>query len=306
MAARLIELKGSLDFTKGPSGTDGKGVALVVDAANQDEAYAVAIAFFPPIVAGIPRGSITVKEECADVYAIDVDYRNAVPTENSPTAGNSPADARPPAAGGNNAALISRDMTFSTGGGTRRIYRSIKTRHRVAKGGDIAPDYGKLIGVQKDGKVEGCEVVAPTADFTITKRFLSLTFGWFRNMLDLIAHTNDGPWLGMERGEVLFKGSDGNFKDGDPYPWTVTGKFGYSKNLNMEDDPDELTLGVGADAFTIPDVMGWEYVWVRFRPIEKEVVIDGKNVKVPIEIPRWAFVEQVYSEGNLSNLGMDA
>lgn len=304
MAGYILELKGSGDFTKGPTGTDGKGLAVVINGESHDEALALAQAFFPAVVAGVPRGSVNVKDEGGDVYLIDVDYKSAVATENAPTAGQSPETARPPAgSAADNNTPLTRDVTFSTGGSTKRIYFSKKTRHKVAKTGDTAPDFGGLIGVNlKDGKIEGCEVIAAMSDFTITKRFQLLTLGWFRNMLDLVACTNITPWLGMDVGEVLHKGCDGNFKDGDQFPWTVTGKFGYSRNRTIADSPDELTVG----ALAIPDVRGWDHVWVSYAAaVQESIVHNGQNIKVMIEYPRWAYVEQVYSEGELANLGLN-
>lgn len=311
MAGRLLELKGSGDFTAGAGSVDGQGLGIVLDAEDQDEAYALAEEFFPPVIAGIPRGSIGVKELGGGVYSIEVGYRNAIPNENPATAGDTPAGTRPPGTGGDNAKQLTRDMTFSTGGATRKRLLSIKTRHKLAPANEQAPDFGGLIGVTKDGKVEGCEVIAPMCDFTITKRFPHLTLGWFRNMMDLIACTNKDAWLGMNGGEVLFKGCDGNYKDGDATPWTVTGKFGYSRNYARGENAfiDEmLTIG----AIQIPDIRGWEHLWVVYKPKIEGVTIPNPNpppatvtLEVLVDYPRWAYVEVVYNEGNLSTLGLD-
>jgi hypothetical protein len=309
MAGRIIELNGSGDFTGGPTSVNGKGLAVVIDAADQDEAYALADAFFPPVVGGIPRGSIAPTDQGGGVFFIDVQYKNAVPAANSPTAGNSPANARPPGSGKNNTDPLTRDMTFSTGGATKKRLLSINTRYSLsAVAGDVAPDFGGLIGVTKDGKVEGCEVIAPMADFTITKRFQSLTIGWFRTMLDTVATTNDADWLGMHRGEVLFKGADGNYKDGDKAPWTVTGKFGYSKNMTAGDSAGvdaALTIGRAGHEINVPDLRGWEYLWVSYITGTETITYNGGSLKVPVEYPRWAYVEQVYLEGTFTNLGLD-
>jgi hypothetical protein len=303
MAGRLLELKGSGDFTRGPGMIDGKGLAIIIDAADQTEAESIALAYFPAWVGLIPRASAKITDQGGDMYLVEVDYKNAIPTSTGP--GNPPANARPPGAGKNNTDLLTRDMTFSTGGATKKKMSSIATRYLLsANPAEQAPSFGNLIGVTKDGKVEGCEVIAPMCDFTITKRFQSLSLGWFRTMMDTIATTNDADWLGMYAGEVLFKGCDGHYKDGDPNPWTVTAKFNYSRNMTRGDSPnidDMLTIG----GIQIPDVDGHEYVWVSYLTKKDTITFNGAPLNCPIEYPRWAYVETVYGESPFSGLGFD-
>src|SRR5262245_23236190 len=208
MPAYLKELKGSGDFTRGAGTIKGQGLGIVFDAASHEEAESLALAYFGDPAYGVPRSDWTVTDRGGNIYDVVVNYESRVPTANDPAAGEPPASTRPEppggGGGGGNASALSRDLTFSTGGATRRMLYSIQTRHKLsAVPAEPAPDFGNLIGVTKDGKVEGCEVIAPSADFTITKRFPTLTLGWFRNMLDLIACTNSADWLGMYAGEVL-------------------------------------------------------------------------------------------------------
>lgn len=305
--AWLKELKGSGDYTRGPGFTRGKCLAVAFDCASHEQAEALAFAVFPPEINGAPLGSVDVADQGGGIYFITLDYERGVQTPNDPAAGEPPAETRPPSPGGGkqNTDPLTRDMTFSTGGGTRRRMTSIETRHKLtANPAEPAPDFGGLIGVTKDGKVEGCEVIAPAADFTISKRFASLTVGWFRNMLDLIACTNEDDWLGMYAGEVLFKGCDGNYKDGDDYPWSVTGKFGYARNYvrgESEAIDDMLTVG----GIQIPDIGGWEHLWISYQTKIETITVAGAPLKVSVDYPRWAYVEVVYLAGNLSDLGLD-
>src|SRR5262252_1710204 len=148
MAGRLIEIKGSGDFTRGPTSIDGKGLAIVLDAADQTEAETLALAYFGPVVGGLIRGSVQVTDQGGDVYSVDVAYKNAVPAQAADTAGNSPSGQRPAGGGKNNTDPLTRDMTFSTGGATKKRLKSISTRHKLsAVAGDTAPDFGGLIGV---------------------------------------------------------------------------------------------------------------------------------------------------------------
>ena len=263
MAAQICELKGSGDFTRGTTGTEGKFLCIVLGTTSQDDAEAAALAYFPPVVNGTPLTTAQATDLGGDVYQVELSYRTGTPTTAGPTAGNTPSNARPPGSGKNNTDKLTRDLSFTTGGGTRKKFYSINTRHALsAVPGNAAPDFGNLIGVTKDGKVDGCEVIAPACDFTISQRYASLDFGWFRTMLDTIATTNDADWLGMLRGEVLFKGCDGNYKDGDQFPWSVTAKFSYSRNM-AEGDSAAVAAALNVGGIQIPDVYGHEYVWVK-------------------------------------------
>lgn len=301
MAGRLYELKGSGDFKAGPSGVNGKGLAVVLDAADQDDAFDLADGYFPAVVAGIPRGSIDVKDQGGGVFLVEVEYSSGVGEPAGAEAGQPPTGGREPAGEADPNQTIGREYSFSTGGATRRIFFSKETRHKVAEVNAEAPDFGGLIGVRLDGgEIEGCEVLAPAADFTITRRFAYLTLGWFRNMLDLVACTNSVPFVGMDVGEVLFKGCDGNYHDGDRQPWSVTGRFGYSRNRTIEDSPDELTVG----GLEIPDVRGWDYVWFVYEKRTETVTINGVARDLIVQYPKFGYVERVYSEGDLATLGL--
>ena len=296
--ARIIELKGSGDFQRGPTSIDGKGLAIVLEAADQDEAYALAEAFFPNPMGLIPRGSITIAELGGGVYSVDCEYKSGIPpTTPSSSAGDSPSSSRPPGGGGSSTSELGPEYSFSTGGATKRIFHNVYNIHRLAKAGDNAADYQGLIGVNaKTARFEGCEVIAPSADFTITRRFTHLTLGWFRSMLDAVACTNATAFVGMEPGEVLFKGADGNYKHGDDNPWTVTGRFGYARNRTL--------VNVGPD-IQIPDCEGWHYIWVAYaEAVDAGVVANGAAMPCIIERPRWVYVEKVYFDAELNELGI--
>lgn len=309
MAGRLIDCKGTGDFEAGAGTVDGDGVAMCVDCADQDEAYALALAYYPATVSGIPRATISVKDQGGDIYLVNVKYKSGVPDPSATDAGAFPAGGREPAGGANPDDEIGRDVSFNATSVTRKVFRSLETRHKIAKAGDNPPDFGGLIGVNlKDGSVDGAEALMPQCDFQITKRFEYLSLGWFYSMMSNLATTNDAPWLGMDADEVLFKGMDGTYKDGDSLPWSVVGHFGFSRNLVLGEniDPesgiDPLVIG----ELEIPDIRGWEVLWVAYaKAVQEDIVLNGETISVLIEYPRWAYVERIYRRSSMSDLGLD-
>ena len=308
MPVTLYERKGSQDFSRGP-GQPGEGKILFVafGAESQDEALFEAENDdrAPPLLNGYLRGKGSVEDQGGDIYFVDFQYTRAIPNEAQPGAGQTPPDSRPHP---DNENQIGRDMSFSTGGATRHIKFSKATRYKASRDQgnfDTAPDFQKLIGVDlKTGEIHGCDVLAPSADFTITKRFRSLTLGWFRAMVDKIATQNKVQFLGMEAGEVLFKGADGQYKDGDQVPWTVTGRFGYSRNMTLERNPDDCTFRKDVP-ITVPDIQGWNYVWVIPEVISFGFTENGVQKQTKVSVPRWVYVERVYDEADHNNLGFN-
>lgn len=306
------ERLGSRDFDTGPDGGTGKYRYYVLflqgETGSQDAAedYIITNGGAPTNVNAYLLSRISTTHEGGNLYFVDVEYKRGIPTQASQTAGQSPSGQQTPGKDPNSG--LSRDMSFSTGGGTRRIYKSISTRYSRAAQGVAAPSFGGLIGVDVTAnKVEGCEVIAPTCDFTITKRFPQLTVGWFRRMMLAIACTNDQPYLGMDIGEVLFKGCDGNFKEDDKqgYPWQVTARFGFSRNKTIAKNQSELTFaGIDGD-ITIPDVRGWNYTWVAYAKKTQTVNIGGVNQDYIVQLPKFVYVEQVYDEDDLTVLNME-
>lgn len=293
MPVFIDERRGSGDFTS----TTGKLLFFALGAASQDDAEAK--------VRADPRAAdqigdfllddVNASDQGGDLYYVDLSYRRGVPSQAATEAGTTPAASRPAPSGQDNTQPLGRDVTFTMGGGTKKIYQSLETLYKIARAGDVAPDFGQVIGYnRKTGEIQGCEIVSATSDFTITKRFAQLTIGWFRTNMDLVATVNEVPYLGCDKGEVLYKGADGQYKDDDPkvLPWTVTGRFGYGRNrANVPIDDPDIAL---ADLI-IPLVRGHEYVWVMYKELEWPVVIDGVAQTFKVQRPQFAYCERVYN-----------
>lgn len=311
MAGRLHELKGSGDFTSGPSGTNGKIAYLAIGYESQSEAHEAALIASPEVIGSIPRGSISVTTHSPKMYGIEVEYAGGVRPAAEATAGQSPPPGdtsgppgtdstpsnRPDSPPRQASELCGAELSFSTSGATERIYISKRTRHAIGRAdvGAIAPDFHRLIGVSNAG-IAGCEVVARQTNFTVSRRFPTLQLGYFTKLLNATATTNKQAFCGFPAGSVLFYGADGGYKQGDTAnPWSVSGKFGMSPNRNavdIDDDPGNLRF---------PDVLGWNYIWTYNEKTTESI----GGITYEIERPKFAYCEQVYDESDFKVLMMD-
>ena len=292
----VYERRGSGDFTL----DSGKILFVVLEA--EDQTAAVEEAMDDPAAVeqygDFLLSDVSVSDQGNGVFFVDLDYRRGVPGPAGPGAGSTPGEARPAPAGQNHSEPLPRDVEFTIGFDTKHITQlppGGQTLHRIAKPGDTAPDFGGLIWVNADGTVQGCDIKSPTSSFSITKKYGSISLGFFRHLLDCVATTNNAPFLGTDTGECLFVGASGHFKDGDPTPWTVTGRWEYSRNY------ENVVVG----ELTLPTVPGHSYIWFRYVRGEETVTIDGQPVKVIVEYPRWGYVELPYAEAAHDTLGFN-
>ncbi len=286
------ERKGSRDFTESPDGGSQSAWLWVIVGVDDAMAYDQCVSASPAVYKGLERGPIKVSDQGAGCYFVDIEYRSVSRSPaTQPTAGQTPTSSRPSPEGapaGQKDEPLSRDVTFTMGGGTVHITHSVETMYRIAKEGDEAPDFKGLIGVdRKTGEIHGCDIEGNTSDFTIAKKFENLTIGWFRSCLDLVSTVNESAYLGCDKGEVRFRGMDGQHQGGDK-PWSVTGRFAYGRNrANVEIDGPDGDL-------VAPLIRGHEYLWVMTRAEEETYRIDGKDVPFMVERPQYAFVERCY------------
>ena len=316
MAKRLHPLLSDGDFTAGPSGVQGKKIFLALDYADQGEAEEAARIECPAEIQGIPRGSLSSTRLAPGRFLVEVEYASGIRPQAEQGAGQSPPAedqslpgqiesgiaSRPESQPRQASELLGPELSFSTGGGTQRIYISKLTRHAIGRkdqagAGNVAapaPNFHRLIGVSKSG-IEGCEVFAPQCNFTVSQRFAKLELGYFNKLMKATATTNKEAFCGFQSGEVLFFGADGGYRHGDENPWSISGKFGMSpnrKDVDLDDDPGNLR-------FT--DVKGWNYIWTYN---EKTTETIG-GVTYEIERPKFAYCEKVYDETDFKVLKMD-
>jgi hypothetical protein len=175
--------------------------------------------------------------------------------------------------------------TFDTTGGTQHITQSRETLGKYAPAGKTAPDCKGAIGVTPDS-VDGVDIVVPTYSFSETHYLAeALVTPAYKAILFLLTgKVNNAPWLGFQRGEVLFLGASGSNR-GDGF-WEITFRFAASPNMQ--------NLQVGG--ITIANKPGWAYVWFRYQ--------DTADVNQLIKRPVAAYVERLYDEGDFTKIGI--
>lgn len=212
-------------------------------------------------------------------------------------AGETPPDLPPSASLGEDDA-IPATLSFTTVGGTSHITQSLSTVHAVkatSKGGGVAPDTRKAIGLRRDG-VDGCDIVVPKMEFTWQRMFATITFRDMRNLMKMTAKTNNAIWKGFQVGELLFLGSEG--QSADSGGWSVTYRFAFNENLPNGDERLVISKVAGVADITLPSKKGWDYLWCAY-----EDTITGDQI---YPLPIAAYVEQVYHADNFANLGLGA
>ncbi|MEW6249190.1 MAG: hypothetical protein AB1716_00960 [Planctomycetota bacterium] len=178
-------------------------------------------------------------------------------------------------------------FTFDTGGGTQHVTHSLATVARYAPPGKTAPDFKGAIGVTADS-VEGVDITVPVYQFAETHYLPDsvVTPAYKLTLFALTGKVNSAAFKGFAAGEVLFLGAAGSRRgSGD---WEITFRFAGSPNVT------NLTIG----DITGINKKGWEYLWVRYQDTEDTAA------KALVKRPIAAYIEQVYSYGDLNLLGI--
>jgi hypothetical protein len=178
-------------------------------------------------------------------------------------------------------------ISFSTTGGTTKVFQAWET-NAYAADGYTAPDFKGAIGVNKDGEVEGVDIVVPrlTLDITYKKANADITLPYLATLRDLTGRVNDATFFGFAAGEVLFIGADGT--------------------QALIDDP-EITYHFIIEPALVDETIGeiegvykagHAYLWPYY-----EATPDGTAKKL-IPRPKVFYEALVYREGDFSLLGI--
>ncbi|HEY1191908.1 MAG TPA: hypothetical protein VGE74_30030 [Gemmata sp.] len=200
-----------------------------------------------------------------------------------PVAPEAPADADAPLTSG---------YSFSVRAQKRTYLYSRSTVGSWKRGGGVAPDFKRAIGVDSDGKVAGVEW--PPEPSTVIKRTFAravVTQGYLATLEALAGRTNDAPFYGWGIDEALFLGAEGQWMGQDG--WSITCEFGVqSSEEDIEIVPGELPFAPETISKT-----GWQYLWVRFGEIT-----DGEGNTV--SVPQAAYVEQIVRRAPFGLIGI--
>lgn len=147
-----------------------------------------------------------------------------------------------------------------------------------------APDHKRAIGVTKD-RIEGCDVYAPTMSWSRTVPVLAIDLAYVNRIYRCVGRTNNAAFYGFARGEVLYLGCSGKVNNGRR--WDVTHQFMSNPNLTNIDVTDDII---------VPSKRGWDYLWVGYEP-----EVSGNFL---LQVPKAAYVEQVYREADFGQIGI--
>lgn len=168
------------------------------------------------------------------------------------------------------------ELGFELTGGTQKITQSILTRHAVRKGGGVAANHKRAIGVGKDGSVEGCEIHAPKMDISLGVTIPSawVTMAYVRRLARFVAKTNDRKFWTYAAGELLYLGASGQFiGDGK---WKIGHRFAAGENLEGNDPRLSICPGL-----VLPSKKAWDYIWVSYT--DEFDAAAGTLTQVPLD-----------------------
>jgi hypothetical protein len=186
-------------------------------------------------------------------------------------------------------------VSWSTGGGTQRIFQAIATVGKYGPPGEAAPENYGAIGAKPDGTVEGVDVMVP--DFRWTERYTvnpgMLTWNYAMTCAYLTRCVNNHGFRGFAAGEVQFRGASAEARlTGTQEQPQLTAEISYefAAQPNVTNQTIGQIVGIAA--------RGWEHVDVRYEEIDDAVA--KKTTPRPIAV----YVHQVYPYASFGGLGI--
>ena len=297
--ATLRESYNSREFTDDTkSGRKITYRALITGAGSEDIAEDLALTEMPDVMGdGASRLSYSLSNEGAGVFRLEAEYgQDDEPQQQSEEQGSEGGQPEPPSGQEENEPL-GPEWSFTIAESSVHITQSLATLHSYSRIGiPTVPDYKKAIGVTKE-RIEGCDVIAPKETRSVTLRVAGVSNKYLKSVRKLFGHTNSRPMMGCAVGEVLYTGYSAQYRAKEL--WSLTHNFAIAENLEWDANDAEMVkrLTVG-DIQLTGGKRAWSHLWVAYE--ESPDAVTG----LLVEIPRYAFEEQVYPSGNLKLLGV--
>jgi hypothetical protein len=251
---------------------------------DQVEMYLFAQANTPPIFDGFIRNDIRVSPLGGPNWKVEVEYGTTgqgggdQPTGTSPSQPSGPEDPNTTPLGGG--------YSFTVGAPKIRFTQSRATISATKRGGGVAIDYKGAIGVDKDGKVEGCDFPPePRITWKRTVARPHVSQGYIATLAATAGRPNNATFYHFDAGSVLYLGADGQYTQADG--WSITHHFGVEEN--------EIDIAI-CEGLVVPAKKGWEYLWVAYEEIR-----EGDSVAT---VPAAAYVEELVRPANFALLGI--
>ena len=191
---------------------------------------------------------------------------------------------------------------FDVGSTTGHISHAL---HQTEFPGQLLDDAGSLkraIEATYDGDVRGVDIQIPEVRLNVWKiwpRAFWRGAAGIANLQSLgrtVGHTNEFPWWGFLRGELLFLGA----RPEDIGVWATKVTYSFAVQENRRN----IDFGEVADGFgvVVPEKRGHEYIWVyhKRQPVPNPL---GQG-QVMVAKPWTVCVSQVYAETNFALLGL--
>lgn len=275
--------------------------AQITHAASEAEAEDLALSEMPNIFSdkGLVRQSYSLKNMGAGVFNLEAEYA-ADDEPEQPPEGEGSETGQPggePTSQQNDDTPLGPEWTFNIAESSIHITQSLATLHTYGRPGiAVLPDYKKAIGVTTE-RIEGCDIIAPKETRSVTLRVAGMSNNYLKSVRKLFGHTNSQAMLGCEIGELLYVGFQAQYRAKEL--WSLTHNFCIAQNLEYDADNAEMVkrLTIG-DIVLTNGKRAWSHLWVGYEPR-----LDA-TTGLTVEIPRYAFEEQVYPSGNLKLLGV--
>lgn len=300
MAMKFRETKGSRDPSN--SKKDGKKLpfrAIITGATDAATAEDHALANMPSTLEDtLVLQEYKLSDEGAGVFYLEAEYA----TDDEPPQGDGPTDEG--AGTGNDGQTnpgkdeeLKAGFSLDISADSVHITQALSTTSYFRVPLAAAPDVKNIIGLSTKG-IDGCDIIQPKTEMTLVRTKTGLTLGYIETMEGLVGHTNNAPFWGREIGEVLYLGC--SIQESQPNVFTLTHKFSIAKNLTWDaNNPERVKqLTIGGITLNPGGKKGHQYVWVMYEP--QPNAVDN----ITIEVPRYAFVCDVYPSGNLGKLGL--
>lgn len=298
MPGTIIELHGSRTPSRSIDGGEVRFLYFIFGEPDEATAYDLVLANSPGEWYGYTRREIDMGErptlgqwfpivtyQIPEFTNIDPLPFTGDPGDGTPGSGtgspSSPSSAAPP-----DGELI-QGVSFAVGTETQRVFRSFATVSAVGLSGATPPDFGKLIGVSPDDKLEGVDVPVAVSSFRRRAVLKNVTQKYFRNLQKVVGKTNEVDWWGYPAESLYLAGVTGTQRN--------ESEFELEFEFHFREPKDAETIRTG---LTIPARAGWHHVWTYNR----EEVDTTANIK--IIAPVAVYVERILGVANFSYLGI--
>lgn len=286
MAITAYEMYNSRSFKVGKDTQEGRLEYVINGSKDEAAIKAALLAVLPatfPGIAGLVKHDVDVRYLGGLLWHSSIPY---MPDDAPlyPAVGGVGPPLEPPLAPGLNTPL-GADFAFDLTAETEHVTQSIATISKTKRGGGVAPDNKRAIGITQDGEVKGCDRFKPKLEWSVTKTFTSITMQYLNFLENLVGTVNNAVFYGRDTGTTMFLGASGNTKD--IAKAVVTFKFASQKHRVLIEICDGLT---------VPAKKAWEYLWIAYKNVD-----DANKIT---QQPDSAYVEQIYEDGNYVAMGI--